>query len=259
MSGARQTKAAIDRLGKIQMPSGGEPNRWTVRHFADVGSSEPFVTRITFGLSDVLDATLYENAQQIKEAIMGLSLECLMPAFTSLRELRKIADDNSTPMLNKFKNFDDMYKYLWTAYKDRMQIVAKLMGYDIGFLFQKDALFEKGCEEFLRANPGVRAELIAGMRAIRATWQPGLMRFRNEYLEHQTIRREDVSEFYLLEWAEAAFHTVWTTIEEILVLLMEAKLPKSIRLREIPEAERDPGLPRRFGFSWAAGQPRGQL
>lgn len=153
------------------MSSGRPPNTWTIRHFADIGTNEPFVTRITLGLLEVLDGTLYKNKEEIKEAIAGLSMECLMPAFTSLRELRKIAGNSEIPTLTKIKNFDDMCRYLWTAYKDRMKGAAKLMGYDLGFLFQKDSAFEKGCDAFLKANPEVDPDLIARMKGNRATWR----------------------------------------------------------------------------------------
>jgi hypothetical protein len=233
------------------MQTGSEPNTWIVRPFADVGTNEPFVTRITIGLPEVLDATLYEHREEIKEAILGIGMDCLLPAFTSLRELRKIAADIQIPTLTKTKNFDDMCRYLWTAYKDRMKSAAKLMGYDLGFLFQKDSAFDQGCKAFLKANPDVDPELIARMKRNRATWQPDLRKFRNDYLEHQKIRREDVAPFYSLQRAESIFSNVWVAIEEILVILLAAKLPPSFCLRDIPEAERNPHLPTRFGFALA--------
>jgi hypothetical protein len=47
---------------------------------------------------------------------------------------------------------------------------------------------------------------------------------------------------------------VWLSIEEILAMLLAAGLPPDVGLREIPEAERNPALPVRFGFAWL-GQP----
>lgn len=227
-----------------------EPHKWKIRPFVDIGSSELFVSRIILGLPDVLGGTLYTNRDEIQEGIAALGMECLMPAFLSLRELRKTASDEEIPILKKRKNFDDMCKSLWTAYKDRMAGVAQLMGYDIGFLFQRDRLFGEGCADFLRANPGVNPELIRLMEFNRTNWQRELATFRNDYLEHQKIKAKDIASFYSLERAEMLFKDVWTSIEEILVLLMAAKLPPGIGLREIPEAERDPGSPKRFGWVW---------
>ncbi|MGB8655757.1 MAG: hypothetical protein WCD23_14665, partial [Candidatus Acidiferrales bacterium] len=134
-----------------------EPNSWPIILFADVGTQEPFMARITSGLRDVLDATRHRNKPQIAEAICALCLDCLIPAFISLRELRATAAGKRVPEITKITNFEGMYKNLWTAYKDRMQIAAGLMGYEIGFLFQKNSGFERGCVEFPTANPEVTA------------------------------------------------------------------------------------------------------
>jgi hypothetical protein len=179
--------------------------------------------------------------------------ECLIPAFVSLRELRAIAGEPKAPLLTKTKHFDDMCKSLWSAYKDRMQSAARLMGYDIGFLFQNKAAFEKGCAAFVDANPHVDKELVERMRFNRATWQPDLKRFRNDYFEHQKISQQEMAPFYSLRRAEELFERVWAAAEEILVLLMAARLPAAACLREIPVNERDPGNPKRFGFAWRPG------
>jgi hypothetical protein len=227
---------------------GKPPSEWTVRKFADVGAQEPFLARLAIGLPEILDGTLYENRDAIKEAILDLTMHCLMPAFLSLRELRNIADKNEVPVLTKTKHFDDMCKSLWAVYKDRMANVAKLMGYDIGFLFRKDSKFKRGCDDFLKANPGVSPELIARMNVNRDTWQPDLVRFRNDYLEHKTMNHEDVASFYSLACAEALFDRVWVSVEELLVILMAAKLPAGFAVRELTDEERVPDLPKRFGW-----------
>src|SRR5258706_8696492 len=125
------------------------PHLWKPIYFADVGTEEPFVTRISLGLTEVLGAARFddENKREIKATVLGVCTDCLMPAFLSLRELRNTASNPQVPVLTKIKHFDDLCKWLWSAYKDRMQNAARLMDYDIGFLFQNDSLFEKGCEE----------------------------------------------------------------------------------------------------------------
>jgi len=204
---------------------------FTFRPFADVGTTEPFVARLALGLAELLDGTLYQNKEEIKESILRSCLECLIPAFVSLRELRKIADKPDAPLLNKTKHFDDMCKSLWSVYKDRMQGSAKLMGYGIGFAFDTDSKFEQGCVDFLQAHPEVSPILTAELKNRRATWQKELSRFRNEHLEHQTIKREDVAAFYSLQRAELLFHSVCLAIEETLVILIAAKLPSGVILR----------------------------
>jgi hypothetical protein len=226
------------------------PSQWKQVHLADVGTSEPFLARLTLGLVEILNATSFARREEITSGLMNMTTECLIPAFLSLRVLRRIAGSPDEPLLTKTKQFDDMCKSLWSAYKDRMQSVTRLMGYDIGFLFQKDSVFEEGCKEFVKVHPEVSEELIARMKGNRATWQPELARFRNDYLEHQKIQREDVAAFYSLPRAEETFRNVWITVEEILVLLMAAGLHPMTCLREIPENERNPSNPLRFGFAW---------
>jgi hypothetical protein len=69
------------------------PSQWKVAHYADIGTEEPFVSRIALGLPEILNATLYSGREEIKEAIIGIVMDCLMPALMSLRELRAIAVD----------------------------------------------------------------------------------------------------------------------------------------------------------------------
>jgi hypothetical protein len=228
-----------------------EPNKWIVRPFADVGTNEPFLSRLSIGLTDILNATLYPNRDEIRNSITELAVECVLPAFLSLRELRRIAGDAKAPILTKQKHCDDMYKSLWAAYKDRTSSTAKLMGYDIGFLYQKDSSFEQGCAAFPKAHPEVSDGLVPRMKNNRTSWQNSLARFRNDYLEHKTIERSEVEVFYSLDRAEVTFQTVWVAIEEILATLLAARLPSMAALREIPEAERNPQMPLRFGWAWA--------
>ena len=228
-----------------------EPIKWPIKLFADVGSAEPFVARLTIGLPDILDATQFPNREEIKESIRELAMDSVTPAFLSLRELRKLATDEKVPILTKQKNYEDMYKSLWAAYKDRMKITANQMGYDLGFLFQKDSLFDDGCAQFTKTRPEVSEELIIRMRRNREDWQLALRRFRNDYLEHKKIKREEVEEFYSLAHAERTFHCVWVAIEEILAILIATKLSGNFCFSDIPDTERNPSLPLRFRFGLA--------
>ncbi len=229
------------------------PTQWKVVLLADVGSREPFFARIS-ALPDLLGGAFYNSKPEIVSAIMRMLRDCLVPAFISLRDLRAVASNPATPLLTKTKYFDDMCKSLWSAYKDRVQIAVCQMGYDIGFLFENDIRFKKGCVDFAAANPHVDEGLIEQMKLNRSTWQSDLKRFRNDYLEHQKISYQEMAPFYSLHRAEELFERVWVGIEEILVILIAAKLPQATCLREIPDAERDPDNPKRFGFAFRPGQ-----
>ena len=75
-------------------------------------------------------------------------MDCMLPAFLSLRKIHQ--PDADAGMADNFKNYDDLYRYLVRALKDRTQAAAKAIGYDIGFLFQQDKAFEKGCRNLVK-------------------------------------------------------------------------------------------------------------
>ena len=84
----------------------------------------------------------------------------------------------------------------------------------------------------------------------RTTWQDKFAFFRNEHLEHRRpLPPEFVATFYTLDQAELAFTNTWEAMEDIAARLLETKLGPPFSLRDIPENERDPALPKRFGFA----------
>ena len=96
------------------------------------------MARIGTGLGKLFNGTTYHPTGKaaIHEALTELLIETLLPAFESLRELRAIIADDSVPLVKENKSFDVMYRTIWTVYKDPLQKAARLMGYNIGFLFK---------------------------------------------------------------------------------------------------------------------------
>lgn len=234
----------------------GNPNApFRVALMSDVGAGEPFVSRIALGLSDVLNAMFVQNnedeskAQVVKEELQNLVLECLIPAFLSLRELRQSVG-KEVPILTRLKHFNDMYRTLWTAYKDRMQTIVKMLGFNIGFLFENDQKFDKGCAQFLADNPRIHPEFHDTLKWDRDTWQNRLSKLRNDLLEHKTLKPEDFPEFYNLQSAEVAFDNVWFAIEDILATLAASRFSKQFCLIEIPNSRNHTAL-KRFAFGFA--------
>ena len=155
---------------------GKEPSEWRVEKYADFGGAEPFTGRLIVGLKEILEGTSLPSRNEIWEEMGGITVDCLLPAFSSLRELQAAVGDPRATVLSKTKAFDDLCKYLWAAYKDRMQTTARLMGYDIGFLFDKPAKFNVGREKFQADHPMIKPVLMTRMEFNRSTWQPGLAR-----------------------------------------------------------------------------------
>jgi hypothetical protein len=237
----------------------GNPNSpFKVTYLSDVGAGEAFVSRLSLGLTEVFDAMFVQShedtltAQQIKHELNDLVMECLIPAFLSLRELRQSVGNEEIPVLTKLKHFNDMYRTLWSAYKDRMQTIAKMLGFNIGFLFENDQKFEKGCAQFLTDNPRIHPELHDMLKWDRDSWQNRMSKLRNDVLEHKTLKLEDFPEFYTLNSAEIAFDNVWMAIEDILASLAASKFSEQFCLTEIPNTRNHTAL-KRFGFGFAEG------
>lgn len=220
---------------------------WKLELLSDIGTSSPFVARIGLGLIDISDVTNFKERKKINDAIFEILLEGLMPAFISLRELRK---GESVPIITINKSYYNLYNHLWVAYKDRMQRVVKLLGFDVGFLFQKESQFKQGCENFLKQHPNVNQAFTKMLADQRKSWQNILSIIRNHYLEHKILDIKQVERFFTIENAEVLFCNCWQAIEMILVILLRTGMPldKGIDIADIPEKERDPSCPKRFRF-----------
>jgi hypothetical protein len=229
---------------------GGEPNAWEVKLFANISGSEEFLMQLVMEMPELVDASMIHGAQRdkLKEAIIAISVEGLMPAFEHLKKIRGSAA-HRVPELNRKQLYEDFTRVLWHAYKNLMQKAAKMMETEIGFLFQKDAQFEAGLIEWSKKRRQL-AQVAPWMRKQRAEWQDEMADFRNNVLEH--CGDSDPAAYagrYEPAHAEQIFDRVWHTIADILAMLVSLHLPPRTRLVEIPEEERDKVRPRRFRFA----------
>jgi hypothetical protein len=226
------------------------PNdKFVVQKYASVGSKEPF-TAAFIGLTDLVDAALFDTlAEQIeiKNIIMEIYMDGLLPAFLSLRKIHQ--PDADAGLADTYKNYDDLYRYLVRALKDRTQAAAKAIGYDIGFLFQQDAAFEKGCQEFGQKYPELPT-FGDWLKNVRASTQK-LVAIRNNFLEHQNYPRAEFMDYYKPDVAQVLFDCAWQEAEGMLAIFISKRFPPDVKLRIIPEKDRDPNLPKKFGFAWA--------
>lgn len=230
--------------------TGGEPNTWKITHFANISSSEEFVEQLVVEMPELVDMTaIYgEERDKLKEAILIVSFEGLMPAFEHLKDIRASVGQ-TMPELNRRQLFENFEGRLWHAYKDLMQKAAKLMEPEIGFLFQRqDAQFEAGLSDWEKKRPKLAQAVAPHLRKQRVDWQEDLREFRN-YLEHKDDRDPKVfAARYDPVHSEKLFDTVWRTIADILAMLIGEHLSAGFKLAEISPERRDPVRPRRFRF-----------
>ena len=70
--------------------NGQEPSKWKVAHYANVGTSEEFVECFSGELPELIDASMIfdPERQKLKDAIITILLEGLIPAFEHLKKIR---------------------------------------------------------------------------------------------------------------------------------------------------------------------------
>jgi hypothetical protein len=225
-----------------------EPNQWKIQHFANVGTGERFV-RETLELFDVLNGSLIVEPQRqaAKDAIGAILTDGLVPTFLELKGIRETRQQE-LPLADRFQQYEDFARKLWKSYKDLMQRAAATMGFDIGFLFQKESKFEEGLKTFRQENPAAPAGLETYLREVRRLWQNDLAQFRNGFLEHQEGSRQDHRKFYDPDFVEELFAAVPRVIGDVLVMLMNLKMPSRVQVVEHRDEIHGPGWPNRFRF-----------
>jgi hypothetical protein len=102
----------------VKAEEGKEPNQWQMVHFANVGTSEEFIETFSGELLELVDASHIHGAERdaVKNAIMTVLTEGLMPAFERLRQIRASVT-TSLPELNRRQLYEDFARVLWHAYK----------------------------------------------------------------------------------------------------------------------------------------------
>ena len=227
---------------------------YEVKLLASFGTGEPWVARVVIALPELLDATPLEpeSKEEARRAI-GLIHEELGMASQTLRDVERLAAQPSAAELELLRAYTDLYDHLWRAYKDRFPKLACALGYDIGFLFQKQATFEARLEQFVAENPGLPADFAAMLARGRASWQNGLALFRNEVLQHRHVVDPRLVRVLLRpDSARTVFDNVWQAIEDIATCFISLALPPIVALDQIPERDRDTSCPRRFRLALTA-------
>jgi hypothetical protein len=232
------------------------PNQWQVRRFADVGTSEEFVREMLY-LPDILDGTLImgEERKQANSSILDVLTGGLVPAFLVLKKIRQSVGQE-LPIVDHQQMYEDFGGKLWKAYKELMQQAAKDIGFEIGFLFQRDPSFENGLVGFRQKNSTAPGSLEDYLRNVRRSWHTDLANFRNTIIEHPSGDRSQFQKFYDPRFAENLFTEVWHTIVEILAMLLELRLPTRIHLEWQDRNAPEPRWEKRYRFVIDAPLPK---
>lgn len=223
-----------------------EPNKWVLTKFADFGASEQFVSEF-LELFDLLGSTHIPEQQKklANDAIGTILVDGLSPTFLELQAIRASVG-KELPRVNRNQIFEDFARKLWKSYRDLTKRSLLAMGVDMGFVWNRESVFEAGLVKFRRDYPAALPNFEQHLRNIRKNWQNDLCAFRNEFLEHQEGSRADFAKFYNERYCESLFYAVWRTIVELHVCVMNLKLPRGIYIVEHSDALHGPGWPKRF-------------
>jgi hypothetical protein len=199
-------------------------------------------------LGDLIAATPLNGREDVTNAL-GDVFYALSDAFNDLRRLRDL-HAKSAPRSEIEGAFSSFYVHLWRAYKDRFQRFVRTLGFDIGFLWMKAKDFNAIAPKFLAKHPELDETFLKMLADERRSWQDPFAVIRNDHLEHRKpLPPEFVAAFYTLEQAELVFSNVWEAMEDIAVVLLQTMIAAPFVVREIPANERDPSIPKRFGFA----------
>jgi len=230
--------------------NGKEPNEWDQAHFSAAPADRPFADFFFDEIHELVNGStiVNEDRQEICDAIMIMVTEGFLPAYEDLRAIRTFKDNPRVPVLNRKKHYDDFVRALWHGYKDLMPRVLCLVGYDVGFLFQRDGNFKAGLEAFVTENRDyLLLDVSEFLPRQRDGWQQELKTFRNEYLEHRDAdAAAQVEKFYEPTWAERVFVHAWRTAAELIVFLLETRFPPQMSITHRSAEKQFPNHPRLY-------------
>jgi len=226
----------------------------TFKLFSDVGMGELFMSRLIHFQDHILSGLFGgKNKEDVQQAIMKVLFDGLEPAFRSLRSLRSKWHDDKIPEREKIQLVESVYTYLVIAFKDRFQDVAKKMGFEIGFLFQTQELFEKGLQNFNIKYPKIDPVFIDTIREDRV-WSDLMVSVRNNVIDHQAGKNPVIisrlSSFLNVDTVEVLFENCWKTIEDFLVIFADALTdPKyGMKILELQIYKQNKNNSERFGW-----------
>lgn len=254
-----------------------------MQKIGDEGTNSPFVARLMLGVMQIRDAVYDDNARPHFDKLYGPVLSGLQNARETSQDIAKEWEQHrakvesgaivkaSGRMVSISEGIDrslkrDLESFLNTAVrtiKNSLQVLAKDLGVDIGFLFKKEPSFQEGIMKTRAFDPTLADYLLATRQ-----WSESLVLKRND-LEHGTIPIPKVS--YMLdsspvradeprfngrpitEFTNEVLDRICCFVEEITVYCLRKKLPRGFEVTELPLVDRDLRAPERFHITVTPG------
>ena len=261
-----------------------EPNL-TVQKMANEGTSTPFIARMYLGLMRLRDVIYTDPKERLNfDKVLDQTYSALMAARTSAKEIREKWEEHSCKVASgeiarlergnihveedlsrDLRRYVESFAYSAArAIKEGMNTFGREMGKDIGFIFQKQATYERRMQ-ILRGTDPVLADYF---RETRASWSERLIETRNaidhkgwslpriEYHAHDgkvEARQPLVDGQPTLEFVKFMLDRLSCFVEDFTAHCLQCRMPRGVAITELPLAERLAECPERFRLTLRRG------
>lgn len=278
----------VQMLQRIQKQSNmvvkPDTTKVVFQRMLDEGSSSPFIARLYLGIFRLRDAVFPDYAKrEIFDKQYHLVMETMLNTRNTSQQIVQLVSDHFNKLakgevghLRGFtihiektidkdlrKEAESFLNSAVRALKQGMQEVTKSLGIDIGFLFQKQSLFESGIQILEKNDP----HLAAYMRNAR-DWSVRLLNSRNaiehegwilpnvRYTEVSGIIRADEPEISgqkVSDFVKFIMDRLICFVEEVAAHCLKVRMPAGIAVTEIPLFQRESDMPQRFQLTLSNG------
>lgn len=252
----------------------------------DEGTSSPFVARLFMGIcvmrdQSVADKALREKFDQAFEGVLT-ALESVRDTEKSIGKLYLSYSDaiargeiahvaNGDIYVSKSidtelrKHVESLINTGARIVKERMKALLKILGINIGFLFQGAAAFNNGVARLRPSDPALAEYLIE----TRMRWCERLMTIRNELLEHGTWSLDLVRHVQsdtsvraveplvdgqpVTEFVAHIVDRIYCFVEELCAHAFQSRMQHDVSLTEVPPKQRKPEDASRFRLALVGG------
>lgn len=266
-------------------------DKWTARKLADEGASSPFMARLLMGVMRIRDVAFQEGTRKSFDDVYETLSTALISARDTAREIAEIWRAHNSNVssgtcvrrsphtLHIDENVDRELRRLTESFlnatarslKHGLQELAKVLGCNLGFWFQKEPSFKSGVTH-LTNHDAALADYLSQSRAI---WSETLMLRRNA-VEHEgwtlpkVAYRDEADKVAaceplvdgkpVTEFVEFMLDRLCCTVEDLVMHLLSTRLPMGIGLHEIPPERRPAEAPERFRITpLLGGEPLWRL
>lgn len=254
------------------------------RELGNEGTSSPIIARLYLGILRVRDLVFSDDANRKRfDKPYQFVIDTLLSTRSTSKEIEKLVDEHLNKLTKgevaiikgntvhiKITIDKELTKQVATffnsgvrALKKGMQELTKVLQVDIGFLFQKQNVFENGITLLAESDPLLAAYLMEARN-----WTESLLNCRNaiehdgwvlpemRYLEESGIFHAiepEISGQKVTEFVKFIIDRLNCFVEEVTVHCLQLRMPKGISITEIPVSQRKPDRVERFQVALTNG------